>query len=68
MCPVAYTESFRGEGTKFRHNRVTSQINFMESAEGTIILGWSGGISRKNFAELHLKILLLKLLGFALHF
>ena len=30
---------------KFRHNRVTSQINFRGSAEGTTILGASGGMS-----------------------
>jgi len=29
-------------GDKFRHNRVTSQINFRGSAEGTIILGGPG--------------------------
>ena len=33
--PVAYAESFRAGGPKFRHNRVTSQISFMQSAEGT---------------------------------
>jgi len=35
--PVEYAENFRG-GAKFRHNRVTSQINFRVSAEGTTIL------------------------------
>ena len=40
----------------FRHNYVTSQINFMGSAKGTTILEWSGGMSRENFAKLHLKI------------
>jgi len=31
------------EGGRFRHNRVTSQINFRGSAEGTTILDGSGG-------------------------
>jgi len=43
-------------GAKFRHNRVTSQINFRGSAEGTTILGGSGGCSWENFVKLHLKI------------
>jgi len=43
-------------GTKFRHNRVTLQINFAGSAEGTTILGGPKGMSRKNFENLHLKI------------
>jgi len=34
---VAYAENFRA-GTKCRHNRVTSQIKFKGSAEGTTIL------------------------------
>jgi len=38
---VAYAENFRG-WAKFRHNRVTSQINFRESAEGMTILGAPG--------------------------
>ena len=42
-------------GSKFRHNRVTSQIN-LRSGEGMTIIGWSGGMPRKNFAKLHLKI------------
>ena len=37
FCAVAYAESFRGE-SKFCHNRVTSQINFM----GSVILGCAG--------------------------
>jgi len=37
MRPVTYAENFRG-GAKFRHNRVTSQINIRGSAEGTTIL------------------------------
>ena len=47
---------FQGRGAKLGLNRVTSQINFMESAEDTNILGWSGGMPRENFAKLHLKI------------
>jgi len=47
---VAYAENFRGED-KFRHNRVTSQINLR-----TTILGGPGARPRKNFAKLHLKI------------
>jgi len=35
---VAYAENFRG-GAKLCNNRVTSQINFRGSAEGTTILG-----------------------------
>ena len=35
-------------GAKFRHNRVTSQINFRGSAEGTTILGSPGGCSRDH--------------------
>ena len=53
LLSVAYAESFR-RGPKFRHNRVTSQIN-LGSAEGTTIIGWSGGMPRKNFAKLHQK-------------
>jgi len=53
--PVAYAEISDGEA-KFRHNRVTSQINFRGSAEGTAILGGPGACPRKNFAKLHLKI------------
>jgi len=52
---VAYAENFRG-GRNFRHNRVTSQINFRGSAEGTTILGDPGACTRENFAKLHLKI------------
>ena len=40
---------------KFRHNRATSQIN-LGSAEGTTIIGWSGGMPRENVVKLHLKI------------
>jgi len=36
---------------KFRHNRVTSQINFR-----TTILGGPGAYPRENFAKLHQKI------------
>ena len=36
------------EGAKFRHNRVTSQINFRGCAEGTTILGGPGACPREN--------------------
>ena len=49
------TQKVSKGGPKFRHNPVTSQIN-LGSAEGTTIIGWSGGIPRKNFAKLHLEI------------
>jgi len=52
---VAYAENFRG-GPQFRHNRVTSQINFRGSAGGTIILGGPGACPRENIAKLHIKI------------
>jgi len=50
VYPVAYAENFRG-GTKFRHNRVTSQINFRESAEGTTLLEGPGACPREDFAK-----------------
>ena len=34
---------FGGGGSKFCHNRVASQINFM----GSVILGWPGGMPRR---------------------
>jgi len=46
LAAVAYAENFRG-GSKFRHNRVTSQIKFKGSAEGAIILGVPGHASGK---------------------
>jgi len=49
--PVAYAENFRG-GAKCRHNRVTSQINFRGSAEGTTILGGSGGMPPRKFCKI----------------
>jgi len=52
---VAYAEKFRG-WAKFRHNRVTSQINFRGSAEGTTTLGGPGACPRGNFSKLHLEI------------
>ena len=55
MHAVGCAESFLG-GPKFGHNCVTSQIDFMGSAEGTTILGWFGGMPRKNFAKLHPRI------------
>jgi len=39
-------------GAKFRHNRVTSQINFKGSAEGTTILGASGGMPPGKFCKI----------------
>jgi len=39
-------------GAKFRHNRVTSQINFRGSAEGTTILGGSGGMLLGKFCKI----------------
>ena len=54
---VAYAESFQG-GPRFCHNSVTSQINLGSRPVGQII-GWSGGMPRKNFAILHLKIRIL---------
>ena len=41
---------------KFCHNHVTSQINYVESAEGTIILGWSRGMPWKTLAKLLRKL------------
>jgi len=52
---VSYAENFRGEAN-FRHNRVTSQINFRGSAEDMTILEGSEACPRENFAKLHLKI------------
>jgi len=40
------------KGGKFRHNRVTSQINFRGSAEGTTILGVSGGMPPGKFCKI----------------
>jgi len=48
---VAYAENFRG-GTKFCHNRVKSKINFRGSAEGTTILGGSGGMPPGNICKI----------------
>jgi len=33
-CAVTYAENFQG-GSKFRHNRLTSQINFRGSMKGS---------------------------------
>jgi len=38
--------------SKFRHNRVTSQINFRGSAEGRTILGESGGMPPGKFCKI----------------
>ena len=48
------TQKVSEGGPKFRHNRVTLQIN-LGSAEGTTVIGWSGGMQWKHFAKLHLK-------------
>ena len=53
-----------GGGTKFCHNRVTSQINFMGSAEGTEDRNPGRAPNALEIPAL----LLLKLLGFAIHF
>ena len=45
-----------GVRRKFLGAKVSLKINFMGSAEGTTILGWSKSMPRKNFAKLHLKI------------
>ena len=52
------------EGPKFRHNRVTSQINFKGRAEGTE----NRNPGQTPNTREKLALLLLKLLGFALHF
>jgi len=52
---VAHAENFRGRGQVSSQSRdVTNQL--WGSAEGTTILGGSGGVPRENFAKLHLKI------------
>ena len=38
------TQKISEGDAKFRHDRVTSQINFSGSAEGTTILGGFGGV------------------------
>jgi len=48
---VAYAENFRGRA-KFRHNRVTSQINFRGSAEGTTIVGETAGMPQEKFCKI----------------
>jgi len=52
---VAYAEISEGEA-KFRHNRVTSQINFRRSTEGTIILGGSGSMPPGKLCKITPKI------------
>jgi len=52
---VAYAENFRGGG-RFRHNRVTSQINFGEVPKARPFSGSPGACPQENFANLHLKI------------
>jgi len=39
-------------GAKFCHNRVTSQINLKGSAEGSTILGGSGGMPLGKFCKI----------------
>jgi len=48
---VAYAENFRG-ASKFRHNRVTSKINFRGSAESTTILRGSGSMPPGKFCKI----------------
>jgi len=55
LCIQWRTQKISEGGAKFRHNRVTSQINFRGSAEGTTILGGPGACPRESFAKLHLK-------------
>ena len=55
---------FSRGGPKFRHNRVTSHINFMWSAKGTENQNSGQTPNTRNKPSL----LLLKLLGFVLHF
>ena len=51
---VAHAENFRGRGQVSSQSRdVTNQL--WGSAEGTTILGGSGGMPRENFEKLHLK-------------
>ena len=42
ICTISGARRKFPRGTKFRHNRVTSQINFRGSVEGTTILGVRG--------------------------
>jgi len=43
-------------GAKFRHNRVTSQINFRGSSEDITFVGGPEACPMENVAKLHLKI------------
>ena len=57
--PAGYTQwrtQKISEGGKFSHNRVTSQINFKGSAEGTTILGRSGDKAPGKFCKITPKI------------
>ena len=56
MFPKGEPHSHSERWAKVCHNRMTSQINYMWSAEDTTILGWSGDMPRKNFAKLFRKI------------
>jgi len=48
------TQKISDGGSKFRHNRVTSQINFRGSAESTTIQGGSGCMPPGKFCEITL--------------
>ena len=56
ICSQWRTQKISEREAKFRHNCVTSQINFRGSVEGTTILGGPEACPRENFANLHLKI------------
>ena len=59
VCLATLTEVVECSGVrrKFpRGGKVSSQINFRGSAEGTTILRGPGACSQVNFAKLHLKI------------
>jgi len=55
-CIQWHTQKISERVLKCRHNRVTSQINFRGSAEGTTILWDPGACPQENFAKLLLKI------------
>jgi len=53
LCALQWRTQKISEGrAKFRHNHVTSQINFRGSAEGTTILGGSGGMPLGKFCTI----------------
>jgi len=55
-CHQWHTQKISEGGAKFCHNRVTSQINFRGSAEGTTILEGPSTCPQEHFAKLHLKM------------